>query len=187
MMSPLEIDVQYYPSFYGGPRVRKFIIPIRPEYLSRLFTDLPERQLHQIERFGFIIEGNTIRKAYVCNSVTKKLKTGDIILFYVSQQQKITTLGIVESVDYGLQNVSDILRKVGKRTVYSMEDLEDIALKPTTVIMFRHHFHFGPIIFNKLKASHILKRPPQSITEISDENYREILNMDGIDGRFIIH
>jgi rRNA-processing protein FCF1 len=186
-MSPLEIDAQYYPCFYDGDLVRKYIIPIRPKYLNKLFTDLPERQLHQIERFGFLTEGNTIRKAYVCNSVTRKLKIGDIILFYVSQQQKITTLGIIESVDYGLQNVSDILRKVGKRTVYSMEDLEDIALKPTTVIMFRHHFHFGPIIFNKLKAHHILKRPPQSITEISDENYREMLKMDGIDGRFIIH
>jgi hypothetical protein len=186
-LSPLEIDVQYYPSFYDGSQVRKFIVPIRPKYFNRLFTDLPERQLHQIESLGFLIEGNTIRKAYICHSVTRKLKTGDVILFYVSEQHKITTLGIVESVDYGLQNVSDILRKVGKRTVYSLEDIEDIALKPTTVIIFRHHFHIGPFVFNKLKSQHILKRPPESITEISDESYRELLRMDGIDERFIIH
>jgi predicted RNA-binding protein with PUA-like domain len=186
-LSPLEIDVRYYPSFYDGAKVKKFIVPIRPKYLNRLFTDIPERQLHQIESFGFLIEGNTIRKAYICHSNIKKLKPGDILLFYVSKQHQITTLGIVESVDYGLQNVSDILRKVGKRTVYSMEDLEGISLKPTAVIMFRHHFHLSPIILEKLKSHHILKRAPQSIVEISDESYRELLRMDGIDERFIIH
>ena len=186
-LSPLEIDVRYYPSFYDGAKVKKFIVPIRPKYLNRLFTDIPERQLHQIESFGFLIEGNTIRKAYICHSNIKKLKPGDILLFYVSKQHQITTLGIVESVDYGLQNVSDILRKVGKRTVYSMEDLEGISLKPTAVIMFRHHFHLSPIILEKLKSHHILKRAPQSIAEISDESYRELLRMDGIDERFIIH
>jgi rRNA-processing protein FCF1 len=186
-LSPLQIDVKYYPSFYDGRDVKKFIVPIRPKYLNRLFTDLPERQLHQIEFFSFLPEGNTIRKAYICHSVTRKLKTGDIILFYVSEQHQITTLGIVESVDYGLRNVSDILKKVGKRTVYSVEDLEDFSLKPTTVILFRHHFHIGPVIFKDLKSKQILKRAPESITEISDESYRALLRIDGIDERFIIH
>lgn len=187
-MRPLDIASRYYPSFYDGPLVRKFVVPIRPEYRDKLFTDICERQLHQIECNGFLVEGNTIRKAYLCHTKSKKMQPGDIIIFYVGKLQNIATLGVVESVDYGLMGGLNLLRRVGKRTVYSQTELESIGRKPTTVIMFRYHFHFQKTIaYKTLNAKKILKGPPQSVTQISDDQYQRILALDGIDERYIVH
>ena len=80
---PLNISKKYYPSFYDGIWVNKFIIPIQPEYHNRLFTGFIGRQTKITEYEGkFIIEGNTIKKAYLTHSKILKMKRGDIILFY---------------------------------------------------------------------------------------------------------
>jgi len=187
-LTPLELSTNYFPSFCDSPTVNKYIIPIRPEYHYRLFTDSEERQLSEIESKGFLTEGNTIRKAYVCHAKIRKMKPGDIILFYLSGKKTVTTLGIVESVDYNLSSGAEILRKVGKRTVYSAQELEIKAQKPTVVIIFRYHFRLkNKVPFNSLKTDNILKGPPQSITQITQNGYDKLAKMDGIDGRYIIH
>jgi rRNA-processing protein FCF1 len=187
-MTPLDIATKYYPSFYDGPISRKFILPVRPSYHNKLFTSYFERQLHLTESKDFLIEGNAIRKAYICHSKSRQIHPGDILLFYVTQQQKVTSLGVVESVDYGLLTSSQIIRRVGKRTVFSLNEIEEMCSKPTTVIMFRHHFHFqNAITFGKLKSLNVLKAPPQSVTQLTDEAYRTVLGMDGIDERYTFH
>jgi hypothetical protein len=186
-MNPEEIASQFYPSFYDGPIVRKFIVPIRPKYHDRLFTSFSERQLHEIESYNFLPEGNTILKAYICHAKIRKMRQGDVLLFYLSEKKKITTLGTVKSVDYDITDSSEIIRRVGKRTVYSAIDIEEKAKKQTMVIMFRFHFHFSShISYKSLESGKILKGPPQSIIQLNDDKYQCILNMDGIDGRYII-
>ena len=103
--SPLTISKRYWPSFYDGPHVTKFIVPIRPIYHDRLFVELKEL-VSLFEMAGqFIVEGNTIRKAYLCHSRIKGLSPGTLLLFYRSQRkQAITSLGITEKV---LANVDD--------------------------------------------------------------------------------
>lgn len=67
--NPLEISSKFYPSFYDGARVEKFIVPIRPEYHNRLFTDYQPIQTTLQEFEGeLIIECNTIKKAYLSHS-----------------------------------------------------------------------------------------------------------------------
>ncbi len=188
-LSPLEVAKKFYPSFYDGAVARKFIVPIRPEYHNRLFTTFGGRQTTLFEYAGdFIIEGNTIKKAYICHSRTKRLQMGDIVLFYLSEQKEMTSVGVVEAVYRGLQGSDDIIRRVGKRTVYSMNEIEEIAKKPTTVILFRHHFHLKNVLsLRQLRAMGVLTGPPQSIVQITDESYMNIKTKGGIDERFTIH
>ena len=188
--SPAQIIKEFYPSFYDGPNVKKYIIPIQPPFHSQLFTDYTGRQTRIIEYCGeFIIEGNTIKKAYLTNSKITKIQQGDIILFYRSKDKsQITSLGVVESIHMRLTNPDEIMRIVGKRTVYSRDEIEKMAKKPTTVLLFYHIGHLpNPISFLVLKEVGALSGPPQSICGIDEKSYREIIRRSGIDERFTVH
>jgi hypothetical protein len=189
VLSPTDIAIEFYPSFYDGPQVRKFIVPICPEYHGRLFTDYPGRQLTLSESVGdFIIEGNTISKAYICHAKPKRMQVGDILLFYLSKLQKLTSIGTVEFVKTEIRDSQEILRFVGKRTVYSLSEIEEISKKPATVILFRQHFHLhNPLSLKELKNMGILAGPPQSIILISNERYDKIKRKGGVDARFTVH
>jgi hypothetical protein len=115
-LPPAEIFKRFYPSFYDGPAVRKWIVPIFPEYHNRLFTDYGGRQTTLLEHAGeFIVEGNTIRKAYISHSRIKQLKTGDLLIFYRSKDdQSLTSIGIIEDVRTGLADTNEIIRFVGR-------------------------------------------------------------------------
>lgn len=186
---PAEISRKFYPSFYDGETTRKFIVPIRPEYHTRLFTDYQPRQPTIFEFGGeLIIEGNTIKKAYLCHSITKNMSQGDILLFYRSvDERRITTLGVIEQVYHGATRPGEIIRYVGKRSVYSREEIEGMARKPTKVILFRQHFHLrNPLTLNYLKRNNIVRGAPQSIVRIPHEKYLMIRSDGGIDERFTV-
>lgn len=185
-----DIAKKFYPSFYDGFRVKKFIIPIRPEYHERLFIEYNRRQTTLPEHIGeFIIEGNTIKKAYLSHSKITKMRKGDIILFYRSKDRKeLTSLGIIERIYSNLTDPNKIFRLVARRTVYPLIEIKQIAKKPTLVILFQHHFHLQrPVKFKDLKLANVLKGAPQTISEISHEKYLKIKEMGGIDGRYTVN
>lgn len=182
------ISKKYYPSFYDGKKAHKFLIPIRPEFHERLFTGLG-RQTTLAEFAGsFIIEGNTIKKAYLSHSGIKKMRPGDILLFYKSKMDRsISSLGVIEEL-YRLRDPDKILQYVLKRTVYSIHEIIEISEKSTLVILFTFHFHFdNPVGYDFLLQQGILKGPPQTIIEIDDSSYRTIKHAGGIDERYIVN
>ncbi|RLG23423.1 hypothetical protein DRN85_09380 [Methanosarcinales archaeon] len=186
-LSPIEISKKFYPNFYDGRKINKFIVPIRPEYHERLFIDYTGRQTTLFEHAGeFIIEGNTIKKAYLSHSRITKISPGDLLLFYRSRDRKeITSLGIAEEIYPNLQDKDEIMRRVGKRTVYSVDEIEEMAKKPTIVILFTWHFHLSnPLKLKDLIEMGVLTGSPQSITEISHEKYLHVKSGGGIDERF---
>ncbi len=188
--SPVILAKKYYPSFWEGPDIKKFIIPIQPQYHSRIFTEAPSRQTTLLEHGGtFIIPGNAIKKAYLSHSRITKLRPGSLLLFYRSHDQKeITSLGVVEKVFLNQRNKDQILRNVGKRTLYTPDEIEEMAKKPTLVILFTHHFHLKkPVSLDFLKRKEILKGAPQSIAEITHEKYLLVKARGEIDERFAIH
>ncbi len=183
----VEISKQYYPNFYDGVEVKKFIIPIQPGYFKKLFTDFPIRQTTMDEHLGeFIIEGNTIKKAYLSQANIKKMEVGDLLLFYRSiDVQSILSIGVIEQIDYDMRDPAEIISIVGKRTVFSSREIEEISQKNTIVILFNHLFHLNrPIKFKKLLEMGILHGPPQSISEIEHGDYIRIKKVGGIDERF---
>jgi len=169
--------------------VDKFIIPIQPEYHERLFTDYPkERQSQLSEYMGeFVTEGNTIKKAYLTQSRIQKIKPGDIVLFYRSQDlREITSIGVVDEFNPRM-SPEEIMRIVGKRSVYSKEEIER-SINQRSVILFRHHFHLRyPISLDTLTQSGILRGAPQSITGIDQAAYEWIKSNGGIDESFTVH
>lgn len=186
-----EISKKYYPSYYDGNKVKKHLIPIRPCYHKMLFPDYdPYRPFQQ----GTLLpshpnsEGNSIKKAYLSHSGTGKVSAGDILLFYRTvDDMMITTLGIVEKVERNLTDAEKIQKLTARRTVYSQEDIEKISKSPTMVILFNQHFHFRkPVSYDNMLKENIVTGPIQSISEISDENYRKIIK-DNINVCFTIN
>lgn len=186
-LTAYEISKNYYPNLCDSEKVRKFIIPIQPQFFERLFTDFPNRQIKIDEYIGrLIIEGNTIKKAYLSHSSTRQMEKGAILLFYRSEDYKsLVSLGVIESVYYNLTNPDEIISLVGKRTVYSLSEIKGIAQNPTTVILFNHHFHFKkPIKYRDLLKHKILNGPCQSITQINHNQYLIIKKEVDVDERF---
>ncbi len=192
----------YYPSFQEGEEVGKFIVPIQPHYHERLFPECPyplmeyeQMKLSQyIEDFPsegstLNVQGNTIRKAYISNAPSRKIKKGDILLFYRSNDfSGITTLGVVESIFYGLTEKDSVLRNVGNRTVYTPQEVEEMVKSPTTVILFTFNFHFPKaVMLGTLREEGIIKTQTQSITEVSHRNYERIKRLGELDERFAIN
>ncbi|MDR2855013.1 MAG: hypothetical protein LBV40_02505, partial [Methanomicrobiales archaeon] len=181
--TPIEILNKYYPSYYDGDGVHKWIVPIQPEYHQKLFTDYKNRQL-KLSEFGgnFIVEGNAIKKAYICNAPVKKISPGDLVFFYRSgDEHAITTLGVVE---YATRNedVDEILKLVAKRTVYSIEELKE-KKKPVLIILFRPIFHYSIPI----KLANVgIKSAPQSISGLSEEQYYQIKKYEDKNGRLAV-
>jgi hypothetical protein len=185
-IDPIKMSKNYYPSYKDGRGIHKFLIPIKPEYHIRLFQDYKKRQMRITEYIEFNIQGNTIKKAYLSHSRIRKIHPGDIILFYRSQDKKcITSLGVIEKIYFGLTSANEILNIIGKRSVYTYDEIINMIKKPITVIIFRHHFHFGKSIrLHKLLEQNIIRSAPQSIMEISHSKYQYIKKEGGIPERF---
>ncbi|MBP1929147.1 rRNA-processing protein FCF1 [Methanolinea mesophila] len=188
-LQPVDISRMFYPSFYDGEFVGKFVVPILPEFHEKLFTDFRKgRQSLLPEYLGeFVIEGNTIKKAYLTQSRIKKLKPGDIVLFYRSEDiQGITSIGVVDEFHPDI-SPGEIMRIIGKRSVYSEEEIER-SIKNRSIILFRHHFHLKDSIpLDKLMQAGVLNGPPQTIGEISQSSYEWIKINGGIDESFTVH
>ncbi|MGI6017063.1 MAG: EVE domain protein [Euryarchaeota archaeon ADurb.Bin190] len=190
-LSPIEISKIFYPSFYDGALVKKFVVPILPEYHNKLFTDFSRRQITLPEYADeFVVEGNTIKKAYLSHSNIKRMERGDLILFYRSEdEQAITSIGVVETVHTGVKDAEQILQLVGKRTVFSREEIDKwVEKSPVSVFLFRHHFHLmRPVGLEELIDGQVIKAAPQSVMEINTEKYAQIKKMGGIDERYTVH
>jgi len=189
LSDPLLISNRFYPSFYDGSRVKKFIVPIRPEYHKKLFIVFEHTQLSLPGiTDGMIIEQNTIKKAYLCHSKIKKIETGDILLFYRSQDVKsITTIGVVERVYPDSSDADEIIRNVGKRSVYTRSEIEEMANTSTKTIIFKYHFLITHISLDALKDNCILQGAPQSIVGISHDKYLKLKQLGELDERFTVN
>ncbi|HJJ41713.1 MAG TPA: EVE domain-containing protein [Methanocorpusculum sp.] len=187
-LTPYEDDVKYYPSFYDGDKVNKYIIPILPEFHDRLFLD-SERQTTLLEHMGeHSVEGYAILKAYLTNSKIKKIRPGDIVIFYKSGGVScITKICVVDDVFRNLTDTDKINNIIRKRTVYSLDEVENIK-KPITAILFRYNININKKVDLKLLTEHnILNGAPQSITQINEDRYRRLMSVGVIDESLTFH
>ena len=102
---------------------------------------------------------------------------GDIVIFYRSRDLKRTTaIGTVESVHYLLSDYNKIQTIIGRRTVYSKDEIEEMLEHgPITVIMFIwNSFLDKHLTLNKLKSAGILKAQPQGPLQIDEEEYLKL-------------
>lgn len=170
----VEIDLEHFPYFIKPPYVQAFFVPIRPEYAQILFPELElQREIPGLERLAPC--GRAIRKAYVCKTPTKEIHKGDLIFFYESERGKsIVASAFVEDVILSKKG-EEILKFIGKRSVYSKEQIEnefEDGKSIITAVKFIYCEGFPlekRVSLEKLKSGKILSGAPQSFYNITKD------------------
>lgn len=137
-----------------------YIIPIRPEYHTELFPD----SILRIESADDFVDNepyrNAISKVYVSHSLTRNLKSGDIIVFYRSggiYKGVATTIGIVENVVIP-KDLEELVQVCRKRTVLTEKELKEYWVR---------YPKNKPFVINFLYAFSFVKR--KTLKEMLDE------------------
>lgn len=177
-LDPLDFNRRYGPFVVKADDVSVYIVPIRPEFHRILF---PECETQLIFYPGNHPFGNSIRKAYLCNSNIRSIKPGSNLLFYRTEDIKgITVLGIVENTLVS-KSPDKIARFVGKRTVYKYPEIVEMCSNEVLAILFRQVKCLPKSIsLYKMIESGILSSHPQQITKASEETNKwvqKIINM----------
>lgn len=176
-ITPVSYAIEFYPHFIDGLEIQKFIVPIKPEFHERLFPDYPGRERNNVSDISQLRpEGNTIKKAYICNSNSNKVNEGDILLFYRSHDLKeIQSIGIVEKT-LRSSDFSEIAATVSNRTVYTLNEIKEMAARTALVIIFRHQQYLSkPISMSVLEEQLHIIGPIQSIRKINHQVYHQIV------------
>lgn len=169
--SPFEFHVRFGPKHLKFEGTEGFVVPIQPKYHKLLFPDA-EPQLSLLG--GESTFGNVIRKAYLCHSpIKKRIKAGSVLFFYRSDDKRaITCIGVAEKTWRGTDPIR-IFSLVNLRTVYSYEEIVNIAHKEVLAIMFRYaKIVSPPISIEELQRAGVLSGPPQSIQTIHSKGMK---------------
>jgi hypothetical protein len=164
-LDSLEFNRRFGPSAMKWSNVSAFVVPIKPKYHDVLFPEATQQvQFFEGERAC----GNALRKAYLCSSVSRELRSGSILAFYRSEDVKaITVLAVVEDTLVSEQP-TQIARFVGKRTVYPFVQIQQLCRKPVLAVLFRQtRVIRSPLRLDNLLRNRIIAAAPQSITKLS--------------------
>lgn len=163
LLPALQYHILYGPKYYYE-KVNSFVVPIRPDYHKKLFPEL-EKQLFLFPNKDGCSNG--IRKAYICMSNITKIKEGDILYFYRSNDYKnIQTIGITEKV-IRTNDIDEIISVTARRTVFTTKNINDYfgKNKEVLVILFRQANNLS----NAKKLIDLgLDYHPQSIVQIKE-------------------
>lgn len=175
LMPPVDYLRRFFPHYRSDNALQKFIVPIQPQFHDIIFPDYPGNggAKHSGQQAHV---GNAIKLAYLSHAPSNQVQPGDVILFYRSRDTKaITSLGVVERV-LASRNVDEIVQAVRRRTVYSKNQIEEMAKRKTKIMLFRHIQHFDtPIPYQTLLNQRVIYGPIQSITRIDDESFSRII------------
>ncbi len=152
---------------YIHPSSLLFVVPIQPHWHDALF---PEFDMGgRLDVWGDLRPyGNALRKAYVSGARTRKIKRGDTLLFYRTDDLRaVTVVGVVEDVRVS-SDPEAITRFVGRRTVYTASELAAMADQSGELhaMIFRQDRILDPVwAIRTLEGMGVLNGHPQSITE----------------------
>jgi ribosomal protein S18 acetylase RimI-like enzyme len=184
---------QTHPFYANVSNYNKFVIPIQPQFYSTLFKDgaFREPTLFDTSYPSLSeIEGNSIRKAYICKAKRKIMKAGDILLFYSSHSpMAIEPIGILDEVKY-LSNIEDIMEAVKKITVYKQVDIENMLAETRnlTVMLFRLVSYLDkPVSIEEIRKLNCFSNKFQTITQVHGEDYNNLKSKGYFDERYIIN
>ncbi|AZJ36441.1 hypothetical protein D6T69_13285 [Tenacibaculum singaporense] len=189
----VENNISAHPFYLNNSKIKKYVIPIRPEFYGTLFKDGKLRTPTLFDTAPDSlneIQGNTIIKAYISNSKNKKPQKGDILFFYSSKtNQVIEPIGILESISF-VKDFDELWSIVRKKTVFTDEELQNWLeeKKQLNVIIFRLITYLKKnISLKKIKEIDSLKNKIQTITELKEADYIKLDNEGYFDKRYIIN
>ncbi len=172
---------------FGPPALRStdrtWLVPIQPHWHDQLFPEMSRSagDPHQLSLFRVEEEplthpwGNALRKAYLCNSSTNAVELGDVLLFYRSHDTRaVQAIGVVEGV-LRSQLAEQVVRYVGRRTVYTPSEVAELArsVRGVLAIRFRQdRFVDPPWSYEQLVYEGVLRGAPQQIMRVATERGR---------------
>lgn len=165
-LEPLDFHVRYGPPHVRLDNVEWYVIPILPRFSDLLFPET-ETQLRFADPRPY---GNAIRKAYLSHANVRDIEPGSLLWFYRSEMdQGLVALGVAERAVRS-SNPDVITRSVGKRSVYTLEQIREMCEKEVLAVLFRQARVIQPVIpAAQLMAGGVFSQPPQSITRIKPE------------------
>lgn len=167
----LDTHRRHGPPFID-PRSPVFIVPIRPTWHELLFPDYESGLPIWTGEHPY---GNALRKAYICGSPSRLVRSGATVLFYRSQDLGgVTVAGVVDDVLVS-QSPEAVTRFVGRRTVYTVPEIEAMARRHHELhaMLFRQDRLIQPAWrLRELERAGVLRAWPQSITKLGEEGTR---------------
>ncbi|SIT49649.1 conserved hypothetical protein [Paraburkholderia ribeironis] len=170
---------RFYPHFRADLDIHKFIIPIKPRYHRVLFPDHPDNEGQRPRGHGEHV-GNAIKLAYLSHSPSTQIRRGDVVLFYRGYDLKaMTTLVVVEHFET-LSDSNDIAQLVSRRTVYTDDEIDEMADHPAGVriLLFRTIEHF-PNPVPRAQLPRQVAGNIQSTRLITNDTFSRILRAAG--------
>ena len=163
-LDPLLFNIRYGPFVIKIRNVPGFIVPIRPLYHRLLFPEVEKQLELQPGNHPF---GNSIRKAYLCHAPIRKIEKGSNLFFYRSEDaHSIISIGVVEGTLVS-SSAGEIARYVGKRTIYTFSEIEEMCKSKVLAILFRQsRILERPIGLEELRQNKALTAAPQSIMKV---------------------
>lgn len=193
-----KMDVSHLKLTY--PYVSKnqdiYIVPIYPDYHTELFPDSilnTESPKEFVEDFP---HRNCIGKVYVSRSIEPHPKSGDILIFYRTggyYKSVVTTIGIVEELQYDFKDEDDFILYCRKSSVYPENQLRKMwryspnrpfAIRFLYTYSFPHRINMKELI--NLNVLSGIRDAPRGFKPINKEQFDAIIKATKSDDSFII-
>lgn len=184
---------------YVSVRSRKFIVPIKPEYHTELLPDSILRTESPTDFVENRPNRNAISKVYVSRSIERRLKRGDLIVFYRTRSGSApayhtavaTTLGVVQDVVDGLRDKESFLRACRKRSVFTDAQLAEHwdhsdGWRPFVVsFLYIHSFKKRPNL-RALKNAGVIATAPRGFERLSDTAFATLLQLAQVNESLVV-
>ncbi len=187
---------QTYP--YFSNRVRKFIVPIYPEYHTELFPDSILRTESPTDYIENKPNRNAISKVYISRSIERDLSPGDIIVFYRTAfngpayyTSVTTTIGIVQSIIVNIESLNKFIQLCRKRSVFSDEELAahwnyKKYNHPFIVNFLYVHTFPKRLILKELKELEIIEEAPRGFEQLTNKAFQTLLEKSNANQNLVV-
>jgi len=188
---------------YISPNTNIFLVPIYPQYHTELLPDSYLRNESPDNYSENEPHRNAISKVYICRSVERNVKRGDILVFYRTASgpsayhtSVITTIGVVEDKIDGIKNENDFILFCKKRSIFADDYLKEFwNFKPNYrpfIIKFLYIYSFT--LGNRLNRQRLLElgiikgteNELRGLKKISKEQFKTILKHTNTNENLII-
>lgn len=168
---------------------QKFILPIRPEFHTRLLPDSKLKNENLVNFVGKDAHKYALQKVYISWTIETNINSGDIIVFYRMGEKDsykkyssvLTTVGIVDSFLISFKSKEDYLNNCQNRSVFTSQELEYFWNKAKNNVKILK-FIFLKSLTKKLNLDYLRKsniiaqgEGPRPFTKITDEQFDKIL------------
>ena len=182
-----------------------FLVPIWPKYHTELLPDSYLKTESPDDFKEHEPHRNAISKAYICRSLEKNIKKGDIIIFYRTATpgqsgyytSVITTIGLVEEKVDGIKDENEFILKCRKRSIFTDAGLREFwNYKPDFrpfIIKFLYIYSF--VQGKRLNRKQLLdlgvitgeENELRGLKKITTEQFRTIIKETNTDESIVVH